>query len=80
MSELKNILEKRDYKKVVMSATNIKPNPKRTEIEEALTEEGIPLPVHDMTFFLIDNGKQNLQVTYSEQLGEYYYTKLTEAT
>ena len=80
MSELKNIMNKKDYKMVAMASSNIGNNPKRTEIEAILAENGMPLPVNDSTFFLVDPNNHNLQVTYILSLDGYFYTSMSLAS
>jgi len=80
MSELKNIMNKKDYKMVATASGNIGNNPSRAQIEAILAENGMPLPVNDSTFFLIDTNNHNLQVTYIKNLDSYFYTSMALAS
>lgn len=75
---LKDIMNEKDYKRVIESPDNLGNNPSRSDIEALLQANG-GLPNADVTFFLTDPNEHNMQVTYIKTLDEYFYTSMTMA-
>jgi len=76
--ELQDILEKNDFKHLMVTTGTLPNQPSRTQIEMVLIENGFAEPLtHEVTFSMIDRNGKMFNVTYYASIGKYGYEKLT---
>lgn len=76
--QLKEIMEKKDYKIKLESSSNLGNNPSRATIEALFAEHGIDLPTFDVTFYLFDSNGHNQQVNYLAEKDAYFLINMSE--
>jgi len=78
MAELKDILEKNDFKHLMVTTGTLSNKPSRQDIELVLIENGITAPLlNEVTFSMIDADEKVFNVTYFPHISKYGYEKLT---
>ena len=78
MAELRDILEREEFKLQLSSANTLPNKPTRVQLDAVLVENGYTLPLQrSATFFMADSGGKLFNVTRFEPIGLYAYEKLT---
>ena len=77
MAELRELIEQNEFKMKLPTVANLGNTLTHLEIEAVLTENGLTLPVQDVSFFILDAASHVYSVTY---LGtNWHYIKLKNA-
>ncbi len=81
MAELSVLLKENDFT-LTINSVNLLPNqPTRAQIEDALGDNGIALPlVVSRNFYLLASNGKGFIVVYSLPQDTYYYEKFNKAT
>ncbi len=76
--ELQDILEKNDFKHLMITTGTLSNKPNRNQIEMVLVENGFTEPLlNEVTFSMIDADEKMFNVTYYPHISKYGYEKLT---
>jgi len=76
--ELQEILEKNDFKHLMVTIGTLPNQPSRVQIEMVLLENGFTEPLtNEVTFSMIDKNNKMFNVTYYASMDLYGYEKLT---
>ena len=76
MAELKDILEVEDFVKELITSQSLTNTPNRTEIDNALLENGYTLPLaNNVSFKLISSNYKYFFVSYIQDTDKFMYIK-----
>ena len=76
--ELQDILEKNDFKHLMVTGGNLGNKPSRNDIEMVLIENGFTDPLaNEVSFSMVDINEKMFNVTYYPSIDRYGYEKLT---
>ena len=81
MIELKDVLEVRDFRKLLVTTSSLGVALTRAEIEAVLTENGVTLPLpYSISFVIKDSADKFYEVIYGKALDTFVYTRQDIAT
>ena len=78
--EIQEVMSNNDFTVELSSVNNLPNNPSRAQIEDVITDNGFTTPLgRDVAFFINSANNKYFWVTYSFNLDEYYFERLSKA-